>query len=155
MVNHPELTAISRTKLSAPTRYMLENDLLSGLILDYGCGKGFDVNYLREIGFKIEGYDPYYFPDYPKYKYNTIICNYVLNVIEKEKEDLVLGNIKELLETGGTAYITVRRDVHNEGYRKRGKMVTYQRNVILDFEKVKENNNFCIYKFSKYGTNND
>ena len=37
-INHPYLTAIKRTSLSAPTRYLLQHSLLKGRILDFGCG---------------------------------------------------------------------------------------------------------------------
>ena len=37
-INHPYLTAIKRTSLSVPTRYLLQHNLLKGRILDFGCG---------------------------------------------------------------------------------------------------------------------
>lgn len=33
-INHPYLTAIKRTSLSVPTRYLLQHNLLKGRILD-------------------------------------------------------------------------------------------------------------------------
>ena len=38
-INHPYLTAIKRTDLSVPVRYLLQHSLLKGRILDFGCGK--------------------------------------------------------------------------------------------------------------------
>jgi hypothetical protein len=35
---------------------------------------------LKLKGFNIVGYDPFYFPEYPIEKFDTIICFYVLNV---------------------------------------------------------------------------
>ena len=81
-INHPYLTAIKRTDLSVPTRYLLQHNLLKGKILDYGCGFGYDTDELKNRGFDIQGYDYYYRPDYPEDKFDTIICNYVLNVLE-------------------------------------------------------------------------
>ena len=81
-INHPYLTAIKRTDLSVPTRHLLQNNLLKGKILDYGCGFGYDTDELKNRSFDIQGYDYYYRPDYPDSKFDTIICNYVLNVLE-------------------------------------------------------------------------
>lgn len=46
IINHPYLTAIKRTDLSVPTRYLLQHNLLKGRILDYGCGFGYDTDEL-------------------------------------------------------------------------------------------------------------
>ena len=43
MINHPYLTALQRTDISVPTRYLLQHDLLKGRILDFGCGFGYDT----------------------------------------------------------------------------------------------------------------
>lgn len=82
-INHPYLTAIKRTSLSVPTRYLLQHNLLKGRILDFGCGYGFDTDELKRQGYNITGYDYYYYrPEYPVGKFDTILCNYVLNVLE-------------------------------------------------------------------------
>ncbi|HEY9694428.1 MAG TPA: methyltransferase domain-containing protein [Oculatellaceae cyanobacterium] len=75
------LTAIERVYLSFPARFLIENNLLQGKILDFGCGFGNDVKLLQQKGLDITGYDPYYFPQYPNEKFDTIICFYVLNVL--------------------------------------------------------------------------
>ena len=59
-INHPYLTAIRRTRLSAPARYLLQHGLLKERILDFGCGLGFDTDELRRQGLDITGYDCYY-----------------------------------------------------------------------------------------------
>ena len=74
-------TAKLRENPSMPTRKLLDNGFLKGEILDYGCGFGKDVEFLREKNFNIVGYDPYYFPVLPSNKFDTIICNYVLNIL--------------------------------------------------------------------------
>ena len=79
IVNNPQLTAIERTSISFPTRWLKQNNLLKGEILDFGCGFGFDTDQLKEQGFDILGYDNYYRPDYPEKRFDTIVCNYVLN----------------------------------------------------------------------------
>ena len=142
MQNKSHLTAITRTKLSQPTRYLLDNNLLEGRILDFGCGKGFDTDFLAEEGFDITGYDPYFRPEKPTGQFNTIICNYVLNVLGENEGNKVIEEIKSLLVHCGFAYITVRRDIKREGYTKRG---TFQRNVKVNLPILKENKNFCMY----------
>ena len=109
-INHPYLTAIRRTDLSVPTRYLLQHNLLKGRILDFGCGFGYDTDELRNRGFDITGYDYYYRSDYPEGKFDTIICNYVLNVLEPYAQAEVLMNVTNLLSPKGTAYFAVRRD---------------------------------------------
>ena len=125
MNNKSHLTAIKRTKLSAPMKYLVEKGLIQGETLDYGCGKGFDAEELQ-----MDKYDPHFQPELPTNKrYDTITCNYVLNVIEdSEMRDATLGVITLLLKDGGTAYITVRRDKFKEGFNSRG---TYQTIVEL------------------------
>ena len=51
--NNPHLTAKERTTISFPTRWLKQNNLLKGEILDFGCGFGFDTDELRKEGFKL------------------------------------------------------------------------------------------------------
>ena len=77
-INHPYLTAIRRSDLSVPVRYLLSHDLLKGRILDFGCGFGYDTDELKRRGYDIIGYDYYYRTEYPDGKFDTIFCVYVL-----------------------------------------------------------------------------
>ena len=144
MENNSHLTAITRKSLSQPTKYLLENNLIEGRVLDFGCGKGFDTDFLLSEGFEAVGYDPHFRPEKPNGKFNTIICNYVLNVLEEKDSEAVINEIRGLLEHEGFAYITVRRDIEKEGYTKRK---TFQRNVELKLPILKENSKFCMYFF--------
>lgn len=133
-------TAISRNRLSAPARFLKNTGLLKGRLLDYGCGKGYDT---KELG--ATGYDPNN-PEYsklPMLEYDTIMCNYVLNVVDKPMELGILDRLAYNLKENGIAYITVRRDVKQDGLTKRG---TYQRNVVLPFETVTKGNGYEMYK---------
>lgn len=145
MKNKVWRTAISRRTISAPAKFLWKQDLIEGKVLDYGCGKGRDVVDLQEIGFDITGYDPFHIPwNKPvKSKYDTILCTYVLNVVDRQTRATIIRNIQRLLRPEGKAYITVRRDIKKEGLTKRN---TYQFNVELPFKKIEENSNYCIYE---------
>lgn len=128
-------TAIARKTLSAPAKRLVKLGLISGRVLDYGCGRGKDAEILN-----CEGYDPYYFPTKPRGKFDTILCSYVLNVLTEESRQEVIDSIKRLLKSGGSAYISVRRDTKNFNRLDR------QFNVQLDLPTVYSNSSFCIYK---------
>ena len=135
-------TAISRSSPSAPLRYLHKQGLLSSSVLDYGCGKGADFRHLSDEGYLSEGYDPYWRPiDLGFKKFDTILCTYVLNVLPKEHEHEVLSSIRERLNPGGKAFITVRRDVKKDGETSRG----YQRKVSLNLDVIKKTSGYCIY----------
>jgi hypothetical protein len=82
-------TAISRQKMSRPMKKMYESGKFDNKrVLDYGCGKGFDVEYLKERKIDIQGYEPFASDKYlqlPEGKFDIITNNYVLNVIENTK----------------------------------------------------------------------
>jgi hypothetical protein len=140
-------TAIFRNCLSAPIRYLKsvvnkkkgEFRFWGDRILDYGCGRGTDADFLGS-----EKYDPHFFPDMPSGKFHLILCTYVLNSLPKNKERIILEDIKKrLFPSSGKAYISVRRDIKISGYRKNG---TFQRNVKLDLPLVYERKGkFAIY----------
>lgn len=140
------LTAISRKKPSVPMRWLADHRLLRGRCLDYGCGRGFDATWFNFQAL----YDPYYAPDRPKGRFDTVTCHFVLNVIPSRFERLrVLKDIQSYLAENGIAYITIRRDVEREGWTSRG---TYQENVRLDLPILYENSKFAIYKLTRRST---
>lgn len=152
--NNPysHLTAKERDSLSFPAKTIMNRGLLSGEVLDFGCGFGSDVRYLKQKGINIEGYDKFYFPDYPTKKFDTILCFYVLNVLMPEEQAGVLMEISQLLKPGGKAYFAVRRDLRSEGYRthKIHQKPTYQCNVVLNFRSVFKNESCEIYEYLHY-----
>jgi diadenosine tetraphosphate (Ap4A) HIT family hydrolase len=146
------LTAIDRIKLSSPVQFLLDRDLLTGRILDFGCGLGNDVKLLERKGLDITGYDPYYVPIDPIGKFETIVCCYVLNVLMPAEQADVLMNIAYLLKPGGKAYYAVRRDLKKEGFREHyvHKKTTYQCTVKLPFRSVQLNEYCEIYEYVHY-----
>ena len=138
-------TAISRKRASVPLRYLQDKGHLKGAVLDYGCGKGADFNHLKQAGYAAEAYDPHWKPiDLTGRSFDTVLCTYVLNVVNAEAEDDILRSIRLLLKEEGQAFISVRRDVKKDGKTSRG----FQRNVSLGLNIIKENSGYCIYSLS-------
>ncbi|MCB1144872.1 MAG: DNA phosphorothioation-associated putative methyltransferase [Leptospiraceae bacterium] len=80
-------TAIIRKKISKPVLTCIEDGLLSvsETFLDYGCGRGEDLIFLKKLGYKVSGFDPYYKASLPV-KSSIVNLGYVLNVIEDPSE---------------------------------------------------------------------
>jgi diadenosine tetraphosphate (Ap4A) HIT family hydrolase len=150
------LTAIERTSISYPARIVQNQNKILGKVLDFGCGIGKDVELLKQDGFDIAGYDPFYFPEFPKEKFDTILCFYVLNVLFPEEQAEVLMNISNLLKPNGNAYFAVRRDIQYEGFRihKVHKKETYQCLIKLGYLSIFKNENCEIYEYQHYTTLN-
>ena len=156
MEDNSKYTAIKREKPSFPLNVLLKNDAIKGKVLDFGCGHGVDADFLVKKGFEVEKYDPNFFPDYPDEKFDTIICFYVLNVLEKEQEYKILAQVSSLLKSEGKAYFAVRRDINKEGKRFhiKHKKHTYQRKVYLDQKSVFKNKNCEIYEMEHFTVKN-
>jgi len=138
------LTAVTRTRPSAPMQYLYAKGLLVGDKLDYGCGKGFDASF-----YKMDRYDPFYFNDrIPLESYDTITCIYCLNVIEdfRERRELI-NNMMDLLKPDGNIYIAVRADKKNlNGLTKKG---TWQGYIVLANESIYSCAKFDLYNLKK------
>lgn len=88
-------TAMSIKTASVPTREAFSQNFLTETVFDWGCGKGRDTNFLSANGLKVISYDKFLKPspkpneiDFSEIK--SIICNYVLNVIENPIERIEL-----------------------------------------------------------------
>jgi len=103
-------TAMARTELSRPLTLALEHGVLepSLSVLDYGCGRGGDVNRLRAMGLQASGWDPVHAPQGQRAPADLVNLGFVLNVIERPQERL---------EVLGAAWAQARRrDTHNKGH---------------------------------------
>jgi 2-polyprenyl-3-methyl-5-hydroxy-6-metoxy-1,4-benzoquinol methylase len=139
------LTAISRKSPSAPMKYLSKMGLLKGKMLDYGCGRGFDADF-----FGMEKYDPHFFrcDDFSPCEFDTITCNYVLNVIENPNErKRIIDEMLHWLKPDGNLYIAVRADKKAlNGYTSKG---TWQGYIELPYTKIQSTSAFDLYHLTK------
>jgi ATP adenylyltransferase len=149
---YSHLTVKERKWPSYPTKQLLSMGLIQGKVLDFGCGTGVDVTFLREQGHDVTAYDPHYAPEYPTGKFDTILCHYVLNVLLPEEQVQVLMAVSELLKPGGKAYFTVRRDIKRAGFRNHvlHDQKVYQCNVVLPFKSLIRVEHCEVYEYQHY-----
>jgi DNA phosphorothioation-associated putative methyltransferase len=81
-------TAIARNRLSLPARIALDDRVITSdtTVLDYGCGRGDDVNHLTAQGISAHGWDPHYCPEPAPTPADVVLLTYVLNTIEDLNE---------------------------------------------------------------------
>ena len=151
-------TAIARTTASAPTKWLAREHRLLGSILDYGCGRGKDVEWLKEAGKMVVGYDPFYFskstitpdPWWIANSFDTVICNFVLNVIESYADRLkVLNDLIRVVRPQGRIYVSIRADKAKlNGLTKIG---TWQGYVPLEapWKLLHKTSSYELYEFIK------
>jgi len=116
-------------------------------ILDYGCGHGDDVDWLRKCEFNVAGYDPHFFPDRDRTvltkRYDIVLCTYVFNTIPYREWRLALqAKLYDRVLKSGVVYISVRRGDQRTGWRANG---TWQGSIKMGLPKVFEDPNTVIY----------
>lgn len=81
-------TAIFRAELSRPVKLALADGLIREDVplFDYGCGRGGDVDRLREMGVPARGWDPVHRPSAEIGPSAIVNIGYVINVIENANE---------------------------------------------------------------------
>ena len=96
-------------------RLALEADLVSKdtSVFDYGCGRGDDIKFLRELGVPAEGWDPVHRPSVSRQEASVVNLGFVVNVVEdvKEREE-ILCNAWELAEH---ILVIAARLIHDAG----------------------------------------
>ncbi|MGQ7871528.1 methyltransferase domain-containing protein [Bacillus sp. 1A] len=120
-------TAMSRTGPSKIAKYIVgkyQKELLRSSLLDFGCGRGTDVDFYRNSGIDADGYDPhlsYGWSKLPSRMYDLIVINYVLNVLEsRSKRIAVLREASKYLSPKGKMIIVTRssNEINREALRK-------------------------------------
>jgi DNA phosphorothioation-associated putative methyltransferase len=124
---HRHKAAMRRSQLSSTIRAALRHEIITQeqTHLDYGCGRGNDVEFLQEIGFNSIGYDPYYFPKPPE-PADIVTLNCVLNVIEcpVERSRTLTHAYALAKKTLIVSSIIGEKKLLNEGTRYRDGIIT-------------------------------
>ena len=122
--NKSHLTAIHRKGPSVPCAWLVRSGLVKGHVLDWGCGRGADADFLRSELFHVFDYDPHFQSVLPPTgdKFDTVLCTYVLNVIpDYFARAQVVTDILPYMERGAWLYVAIRaREEELQGYTKRG-----------------------------------
>lgn len=152
-MNKSHLTAIARSNLPTPTRWLIKQGYIGGDVLDYGCGRCAELNNRLLGGLKdvksVFNYDPYYAPKIPAHsQFDRIICNYVLCVVPEKEEKKILHAIQRMLKNGGAAFISVRNDTPKQGYGFSSRK-TFQRKVELNLTLFKKTREYRMYLLNK------
>jgi len=81
-------TALTRYSYSLPLKLTLSHKMIKKefSIFDYGCGKGSDLQLLKEDGYIACGFDAHYLPNAQKINSDIVNLGYVINVIEDVSE---------------------------------------------------------------------
>jgi len=122
----PHNTAIKRNKMSVPTKWAKDQGIIQKRVYDWGCGRGDDAKFLQGFGFDVIAYDPFHFPEnHPETinfsQIDTVLNNYVLNVIENKKNrSKLLKNISDKIIGNTSVVISVRRstEIDRDGEAK-------------------------------------
>ena len=144
----PHKTAMARSRPSPFARSIEKSCRQEGVrsVLDYGCGRGADVEFYRRIGLVADGYDPH--PSFgwhaqPRGTYDLITVIFVLNVLPDPWQRVkVLRNASEHLAQNGSMLVVCRSPSsiehiagsrrwprHNDGYWSSERKGTFQRGI--------------------------
>ena len=141
-INKSWRTAISRHKISKPMHWLMNCNLIGEYsLLDFGCGRGTDVNFLKLLRYnRTVGYDPHFFPVMPNGCFDVVTCIYVLNVIPDPVERAnILAEAQSYVRTGGNIYVAIRADKSNlKGWTRNDTWQGYVADTLecLGFEQI-------------------
>ncbi len=142
-------TAMSRPEPSAIAKLVVKNELFSlknKRILDFGCGRGADVEFYKSQGLNAEGWDPHRPFGYgvrPNGLFDVIVCAFVLNVLPNPYERIkALEDALSFLKNDGMLVAATRSpesiknegthkkwERHNDGYWSSGERGTFQKGI--------------------------
>jgi DNA phosphorothioation-associated putative methyltransferase len=125
----PENTAIRRNKPSRPTRDLREQTLYlpdGYSVLDYGCGRGDDAEWLEGLGYHVVAWDKYIDCDpKPDRRMDVVLCVYVICTIPDPAERIeVIEDAWRYVEPGGCLLLAtrtqeeLRREAQKHGWPK-------------------------------------
>lgn len=148
-------TAMSRRALSAPAMHLLKRGLLVGEVLDYGCGKCDLEKFIeacpgaKHFPHKIVSWDPNFHPTRPREKFDTVVCIYVLNVLDPISRKKALLDAQGYVKNNGRLYIAVRRDIKRKTQTYPG-VIQYPVKLQDPFVSIfKRSGGFEIYEWSR------
>ena len=105
-------TAIQRKNISGPAGYVFMKNRKNETVLDFGCGRGGDVERLRNLGYTVSGYDPhpaFGFSNMPSGKFDVVLVIFVLNVLPLPVDRAgVLKQAFAKVRDTGVLYVAVR-----------------------------------------------
>jgi hypothetical protein len=133
-------TAIARPRRSAPAKELTPfikrvlaerpQDPSVREVLDYGCGRGADVNYFRSLGIDAGGYDPhgpFGFAESPTALFMVVTLIFVLNVLPtaEDRREAMRAAAAHLAPEGVLIVATrstaaIRREAARNGWRAWG-----------------------------------
>ncbi len=129
-------TAISRTDLSAPMAFYQDQGFLTGEVLDYGGGKE-----VHEYNI----FDPAWKADYELLdkKYDTVTCNYVINVIPLDHNRFeLIRTLQTLINEDGKILLSIYGAEDHDTVTARGYQCGWSKSEWKEFlkkhAKVKE-----------------
>lgn len=118
----PSNASMTQRKITEKTYAKIATDIKPNeVVLDFSSGLGNGTKVLRDLGFTVDAYEPFYNNiqgvakpefdssyDIPSDYYDVIINNAVLNVVPNSTATEIVEEIYRVLKPGGRAYVSVR-----------------------------------------------
>ena len=144
-------TAIDRYSLSTPVQSLYRHNYLNGdyTFFDYGCGKGDDLNIVKELGVTASGWDPLYRSDKEIKIADIVNLGFVINIIESPAERTqTLKKAYRLSKKILVASVMLGSESITSKHKKYGDGVVTSRNT---FQKYYSQNEFREYLEASLG----
>lgn len=144
-------TAIDRNSLSTPVQSLYRHNYLNGdySFFDYGCGKGDDLNIVKELGVNASGWDPVYLSDAKFKKADIVNLGFVINIIESPDERTqTLKKAYSLSKKILVASVMLGSEAITRKFKKYGDGIVTSRNT---FQKYYTQNEFREYLEASLG----
>ena len=135
--------AVKRQTVSFGADWLVDQGLVKGHVLDYGCGFGFDADH-----FGWNAFDPYYRQQMPEGPFDTIICNHVLNMLTRASRLAAIEDIRTLLKATGIVWLIVPRNIPRSGKVAMRKRI--QNYVQLNLPSVYKDEKLEIYRMTTF-----